>query len=225
MGTTVLAILALVVILSLDRAMPYVTITPQCAFLAVGLLALRLRPRVLFFWVLIYSATSIFMIYQDRGNWNQNSHEIRFLIRIVGVLVSNGMALGLSTYRTRLEDSYRQVLDVFQKIPSALIVSDSSGNIVSVNEETAHLCGLTPAEMIGDSYFKFFGIGRTKGDSIKKYLDMVQSSLVASQSQEIQIISSGIYIPGNLAALRLSSPGEEKWILTTLLNSKTDPNL
>ncbi len=218
------AITALAVILTADYLMPYVTITPPLLLLVIGFLALKLRPKVLLAWVVLYSGASIFMIYQDRVNWTPNSHQVRFVARLLGIVAGNGVALGLSIYRARLEDSYLQILDIFQKIPSALIVSDNIGNVVTINEEAVQLCGLETKKMIGDSYFKHFGIGRSKGESIRKYLELVQNPTSETQRLEIWVAEQKVFLQGSLVTLPIASLGGEKWILTTLFPSYLEPS-
>ncbi|MEO7933689.1 MAG: PAS domain-containing protein [Chthoniobacterales bacterium] len=210
------AITALVVILTADNLLPYVTITPPLSLLIIGFLALKVRPKILFAWVLLYSSASIVMIYQDRINWTPNSYEVRFATRLLGIIAGNSVALGLSIYRARLEDSYLQILSIFQKIPSPLIVSDNIGNVVTVNEEAVRLCELDAEKMVGDSYFKYFGIGRSKGESIRKYLELVQNPSNDTQRLDIWLDGKKIYLQGSLVILPIASLGGEKWILTTL---------
>ncbi len=214
-GLNLLAVFFLVAILTADWFTPYVTISPPLALLAMGYLALKLPPRRLIIWVLAYSAITIFMIYLDRVNWNPRSGELRFYTRALGVLAGQAVALGLSTYRVNLERSYRQMLDVFEHIPSALIVSDSLGNIVKVNTQAARLCEFDETQIVGDSYFKYFGISASKGGSVRKYLEVVQNPAAARDITEISLVAQERSVPGSVVSLALSH-GPERWVLTIL---------
>ena len=210
-----LAVIFLIAILVADWLTPFVTITPPLTLIAIGFLALKLPPRRLLIWGLSYATAATLMIYYDRHNWNPVNGDLRLVTRIAGVFAGQAVAFGLSIYRVQLEKSYFQMLDLFQHIPSALIVSDSLGNIVRVNRRAAELCQFDETRIIGDSYFKYFGISASKGGSVRKYLEVVQNSAAAVDITEIYVVSRELIVPGSIQSLDVSQ-GSERWILTIL---------
>ncbi len=214
------ALLGLLAILAADQCVKGVTITPPLVLVVAGYLALKMRPRALFFWAIGYSAAAIYMIYLDRVNWAVEARDVRFVIRLVWVVAGSGVALGLCFYRTQLENSYLQLRSIMEKIPIPFVVSDDSGNIISVNDEAARICNASIAEMTGDSYFKYFGIGKTKGDSIRRYMEAIQNPQGGTLYTEVWLSVQNRLVPGSLVSARFGHSDATNWILTMLSEEK-----
>jgi PAS domain S-box-containing protein len=97
------------------------------------------------------------------------------------------------TKRTRLEqdlrDQERRYRELFQEVPVAILVHDSTGKIIDYNEQALHLLDLTEAQMTGtEACHPDWGYVRQSGESLPKGSQLVSRVMRLNQPLRNQIL-------------------------------------
>lgn len=214
-GRTVLfGVLATIVVVAADQAFPHVTITPIVGLGLITFIALQKSVRELLIWVGIFTVASLAVLVIDRHNLrNPEGETVRLIVRIGMLFLGYSIAVGLCVYRNRLQSSYKQILQVLEKIPAATVVSDASGKILLMSENAARLLQRPMQELIESSYFDHFILG-TKGTSIQRYMALLRSTGAASEL-DITLREGNQPTKASLLVLWADRNHRDAWILTT----------
>lgn len=95
------------------------------------------------------------------------------LIRVLSFSVASFAALGLSIYRSRLQNTVADILHLLTIIPEPIAISDRNGVIRFVNAKAKSLLEKTDTEIIGESVFALFIEPQNQGKVIAHYIDAI----------------------------------------------------
>ena len=161
-----LLLFALMIVLELNTAE---TISPLVSMVCFVYFAHRMRAGFVSFWVLVFSSTSLFFLYQP-GLTSLGTVYIRF-----GTLLAGGIgAVIISNERTRIRESLLQTILILEKLPTPVIVSDCEGCVVFMNHDALQMLDVEADQVHGTSYFSFVA-GEAKGQMIQKYFEFVDA--------------------------------------------------
>ena len=172
--------LALVAIILLDIfVITQTAITPLGCTICLVIYAMYMRPGPLAVWVGI-SVVSVFVMLKYGYNADMNRLGVVASNWTVGVRTTGSLVVGialvvLSNIRQKLYYSHDEILSILIRFPVPVIVSDSSGGIVFLNERAGNLLEINPDEGVGLSYFELLLHQNAKGANIKKYVDLIDS--------------------------------------------------
>jgi len=85
-----------------------------------------------------------------------------------------------------MEEDFLQTIDIFEKLPTPVIISDLDGGVVFMNNDALKLLDITAEEVPGTSYFSFV-VAAEKGKKIQRYFDFVSSNQTILHNFAIQV--------------------------------------
>jgi PAS domain S-box-containing protein len=145
-----ITLISIGVISAIDSAFNEVTCAPVIGVCTLFILALRYPPRIValcFVPLLLFVG---FRMWHILAMAPANAAQLtRYWIRILTFAAAGGIAIAASAYRARLYSVTFQLLRILEAIPLPLIISDASGTIRAVSEETCASSGLTRESLVG----------------------------------------------------------------------------
>ena len=155
-----------------------VVLGPLLSTVALVVLALLLRPRVLLFWAGLYVISTYFLlrsresIFSDAvvGITNTYVRTFSFFLFAMAVML-------ICLQRHWLQGQTRTLLHLLEKIPSAVFLTDGEGLIVFANKNALRLAGLDQDTATDSSFFTLFQDKTRQGSSIQQYLELFHGAL------------------------------------------------
>jgi PAS domain-containing protein len=181
------------------------TITPTCNFLAMGIFALYLHPRLMVFWACCFACSSLFML--NRPAFSQPGPFDKVLTtdsRSIGTVVGAVVAVLLCTNRWKASKSNAQLVTLVKRLPVPFVLSDKNGTLLYISDEAGHLMNVPPKEAAGQSYFALLFNLSEKGASIQRYVNLLDSAENKESIIELRLLSCpekswrGILMPVDL---------------------------
>lgn len=201
----ILPVLGLLVIGVVDHSISSVLLTPALSICLLGLLALRLDPKILMLWFFIIWGTVILSLVENPGG--KSGTDLNFptiVVRSLGFAVSGMIAVAMNKGRASLGRNHRHLLDMLERLPCAVAVSDSSGTLLFANKRALHMLKKTSVEVVGLSFFSFFTSPEHRGHDIQSYLHLadgdvsVETNLTLMKDSEERQDVVATQIPMNL---------------------------
>lgn len=172
-----LPILGLAAIALIDHSVSSVLLTPALSICLLGLLALRLDTKILMLWFLIIWGTVIVALVDNPGG--KAGTDLNFptiVVRSLGFAVSGMIAVAMNKGRASLGRNHRYLLDMLERLPCAVAVSDSSGTVLFANKRALLMLKKASAEVVGLSFFSFFTSPEHRGHDIQAYLQLADGN-------------------------------------------------
>lgn len=170
--------------------LPGATITPVCNFLAMGILALYLHPRLMVFWACCFIFSSLFML--NRPGFSQLGPPDRVLTagtRSIGSIAGGVIAVLLCGNRWKASKSHVQLATLVRRLPVPFVLSDKNGTLLYISEEAGRLMNIAPGEAAGQSYFALLFNLSEKGASIQRYVNLLDSEENKESSIDLRLLS------------------------------------
>jgi PAS domain-containing protein len=143
--------------------MPLVLVVLLC------FLALHLPPSSVLSWTIVYAAM-IILLAQVSVEPPPTSPALRPYVRSGFIFVGGITALLLAAHRVRMHKGNQALFKVISALPTAVIVSDVSGNILLMNDKCRTLLTGQLTEFSGLSFFSAFTAPHHQGREIEKYV-------------------------------------------------------
>jgi hypothetical protein len=166
------------------------TVTPVCNFLAMGVLALYLHPRLMVFWAICFACSSIFML--NKPDFSQGGPFNGMLTaesRSLGAIAGATVAVLLCANRWKAAKSHAQLAALVKQLPVPFVLSDKNGTLLFISEEAGRLMNVAPAEAAGQSYFAHLFNLSEKGASIQRYVNLLDAEESKESSIELRLRS------------------------------------
>lgn len=178
----VAVIIGLIAVFVIDPLDPSTVSTPFLLGIVLMGLSLRQSTGLVMAVSLLYCFLTVYALIQFHEYYaakiHVDIHPFFWLFQRTGLfLVLCGLAIYLAHYRTDTERILSRLQTILGKLPSPVVLSDASGNIVYANDAVTPVLHQTAAEITGKSYFEFFLSDATKGQSIRSYFDLFESNL------------------------------------------------
>jgi len=182
--------LGLAVIFIVDRSIDSVLLTPMLSICLLGILAFRLETKVLTFWLVILACNVILSLMENPGgkpgayfNWET------IVVRSFGFVVSGLIAVAMNQGRSNLIRNHRHLLEMLERLPCGVVVSDSSGTLLFANKKATGMLGKSAREIIGLSFFSSFTSPEQRGHAIQNYLRLSEQEV--SSETNLTIMTDG----------------------------------
>ncbi|MCE0483881.1 MAG: PAS domain-containing protein [Methylacidiphilales bacterium] len=143
--------------------------TPLFLFLLISYLAFRLPPSIVAFWAGLYALT-MFIVLSINVKIAYTAPYMMPYMRTAGFIVAGMVATLLASHRSRLEKGHQALFSIISSLPSAVIVSDISGNILLLNHEAEKILQGHINELTGLSFFSTFLDPDEQGQTIARYV-------------------------------------------------------
>lgn len=169
--------------------LPGVIITPVCNFLAMGILALYLHPRVMVFWAVCFTCSTLFML--NKPDFSQHGPPNRMLAtqsRSIGSLAGAAVAVLLCANRWKATKSHAQLAALVRRLPVPFVLSDKNGTLLYISEEAGRVMNIAPGDAAGQSYFSLLFNLSEKGASIQRYVNLLDSDENKESSIELKLL-------------------------------------
>jgi len=170
--------------------LPGATITPVCNFLAMGILALYLRPRLMIFWACCFAASSIFMLnkpaFSQQGPFDK---KLTAESRSIGAVTGAVIAVLLCANRSKASRSHAQLVALVKRLPVPFVLSDKNGTLLYISEDAGRLMNIPPGEAVGQDYFSLLFNLSEKGAAIQKYVGLLDSTDNRESSIELKLLN------------------------------------
>jgi PAS domain-containing protein len=171
----VLPLLAPVVLFLIDSYLiPQAFLLPLMLVMLLSYLALRLPTSAVAGWVVVYMVM-VLLVSLYPVERTQTLPFLKPYIRTAFILAGGITACLLASHRTRLQKSNRTLLKIISALPSAVVVSDISGNILLMNKEAQRLLQGHTDPLSGLSFFSTFIAHEEQGRQIGKYVSYFQA--------------------------------------------------
>jgi PAS domain-containing protein len=159
-----------------------VMLSPTCNFIALSILALRLKPRAMIFWALTFLSSTLFVLsHPEFAMQGALDTRANLFVRSIGAVTGALLALFLCVHRARLIKDHQQMLQLLERMPVPFVLSDEHGEVVFINEQASLLLNVEGKEAVGDSFFSLLENIAEKGKSIQGYLSVFDTK----SSQEL----------------------------------------
>jgi PAS domain-containing protein len=171
----VLPLLAPIILLMIDTYLiPQAFLLPLMLVMTLSYLALRLPVPAVASWATIYLVIVLLVSYYPIES-TQTLPYLRPYVRTAFILAGGITACLLASHRTRLLKSNQALVQIISSLPSAIVVSDISGNILLMNKACQKLLEGRVHALSGLSFFSTF-IGREEqGQVIAQYVNFFQA--------------------------------------------------
>jgi hypothetical protein len=132
-------------------------------------LAMQLPPKVVVLWMFAYVAI-IIILALVAPETRQISPSFRPLVRAGYVLAGGVTAFLLAAHRLRMKQSNAALFRLIALLPTSVIVSDVSGNVLLMNNECKKLLEGHVNHLADISFFSAFTAREQQGREISKYV-------------------------------------------------------
>lgn len=158
-----------VVVLIQHYLLPVAFLLPLSLVVILCYLALRLPPSAMLVWTAFYIAFGI-LAAQVEVEPPVTSAAWRPYVRSGFVAAGGITAILLAGHRVRMRRSNEALFKVIALLPSAVIISDVSGNILLLNDECRKLLADQLSGVSKLSFFTTFVAAKDQGREIAKYV-------------------------------------------------------
>jgi PAS domain-containing protein len=215
-------IAGLVTVFVIDPLDPSTISTPFCLGIILMGLSLRQSTSLVAAVSVLYSVLTVFALIQFHRyheiHGHVGPHPYFWLFQRAGLFfVLCAMAIYMASYRTDTERILTRLRAILSKLPTPVILSDASGNIVYANDAVTPVLRQTPSQITGKSYFDFFHTKALKGKSIRSYFEMFEAK--TNEICEIEIGPFGSANKMNAQIICLGT-GRNRIMITVLQNSE-----
>jgi hypothetical protein len=159
----------LVVLLVQNLWLPVAFLLPLSLVVMLCYLALRLSPSAMLLWTVFYIALGI-VAAQVAPEPPVTIAALRPYVRSGFVLAGGITAILLAAHRVRMRRSNCTLFKVISLLPTPVIVSDVSGDILLMNDECRKLLVDQLSELGNLSFFTTFVPAKDQGREIAKYV-------------------------------------------------------
>jgi hypothetical protein len=132
-------------------------------------LAMRLPPKVVLMWTFAYVAIVI-VLALVAPETRQVSPAFRPLVRSGYILAGGATAFLLAAHRLQMKQSNAALFRLIALLPTSVIVSDVSGNVLLMNNECKKLLEGHVNQLADLSFFSAFTAREQQGREISKYV-------------------------------------------------------
>ena len=210
--------LCLLLLMILLEIVTPATISPLMSMMAFGIFANRMRPGVVAFWVLIFSFTTLLFLTEPWLPTHPHDDTMTAWIRFGTIFIGGMGAVVLSFDRSRIAEGFLQMISVLEKLPTPVIIADSQGSIVFMNNGALKLLDATAEEVRGASYFSFVADAE-KGRTVQRYLDFVDSKEPVLHNVYLKIQKPK---PMEVHATLVSIEGNQIKLVATVFSETSD---
>lgn len=177
-------------IVLVDHYLPGATITPVCNFLALGIFALYLQPRVMVFLAVCFTCSTLFMLNKPAFSEQEPANKaLTTETRSLGAVVAAVIAVMLCANRSKVSRSHAQLASLVKRLPVPFVLSDKNGTLLYISEEAGHLMNIPPAEAAGQSYFSLLFNLSHKGAAIQRYVSLLDSEENKETSFDLRLLT------------------------------------
>jgi PAS domain-containing protein len=213
-------LLGLTVVFVIDPLDPSTVSTPFCLGIILMGLSLRQSTSLVVAVSLIYSILAVYALISFHQYYtvhiHASPHPYFWLFQRIGLfLVLCAMAIYMAYYRTDTERILARLRTILGKLPSPVILSEASGNIVYANDAVTPVLHQTPSAITGKSYFDFFLTERMKGKSIRAYFDLFEAETNGIYELEVGLVGNAKKMTAQLICL---GTGRNRIMITVLQN-------
>lgn len=179
----------LLAIIFIDHATtPGVTITPICNFLAMGIIALYLQPRLMYFWAACFTLSSFYMLMHPTFSAvGKPDYQVTDWVRSAGAVAGAIVALLLCLHRWKAVRGHEQLVSLVKRLPVPFVLSDKDGTLLYVSDDASKVMNIPVGEAVGQSYFSMLLNQSDKGAAIQKYVALVDSMEHRESSIELKL--------------------------------------
>ncbi|CAN5567448.1 hypothetical protein BH09VER1_BH09VER1_30870 [soil metagenome] len=172
-----LPVVGLVGIAVIDRNVSNVLLTPALSICLLGLLALRLETKLLTVWFfIIWGGVVLALVDNPGGKAGNDLNFPTIVVRTLGFAVSGMIAVAMNKGRASLMRNHRHLLDMLERLPCAVAVSDSSGSMLFANKRALIMLKKASTDVVGLSFFSFFNSPEHRGNDIQSYLRLCEGT-------------------------------------------------
>ena len=152
---------------------------PLLLLLVLIYLSLRVPPRIVTLWALIYAAAIYLFVLLNVTEAVTNPVYKPYLRTAVFLTGGTG-AVMMAAFRQRLQAGHEALFRIIAALPLAVIVSDISGNILLLNEQAKQVLKNHVGPSTDPSYFGLFMDPKDHGRSIAQYIGYFDPSHVGT---------------------------------------------
>ena len=207
-GFALFLFVAMISIELLTRA----TVSPLISMLCFAYFAHRMRPWPVAGWVCVFSVTSLFFLFNPEEPGKLIDH-VTVYIRFATICVGGLGTILLSDRRIRIAESFLQSVNILEKLPVPVIVSDAHGCVIFMNNDALTLLDTTADAVRGATYFSFVS-AEEKGRTVQKYFEFVDSKEPLLQNIVLQLQKP---VPRKTHATLVAIEGKNAKLLATVL--------
>ncbi|CAN5658978.1 hypothetical protein BH09VER1_BH09VER1_00290 [soil metagenome] len=172
----IVPLVGLGIITLIDQNVSSVLLTPMLSICLLGMLAFRLETKVLTFWLVILSCNVVLSLIDNPSGGRTPNWET-ILVRSFGFVVSGTIAVAMNRGRANLTRNHRHLLEMLERLPCGVVVSDSSGTLLFANRMAAGMLGKRASELLGLSFFSSFTSPEQRGHAIQNYLRLTEQEI------------------------------------------------
>jgi len=164
-------------VLFFDRLEPFRTVTPPLLMTGLLIFSLLIKPWWVVFWAIIYTTTASLILLNPKlyaffSNGFQDTEVTSHQFRVFGLIATATFACVFSGILNRLR-AQKEVLDqLLLHMPLPVLVSDSVGDILLVNEKARKFFGLTRTQYDKGMFFNLLAPLKHQGKCISAYLNI-----------------------------------------------------
>ncbi|HUB66461.1 MAG TPA: PAS domain-containing protein [Candidatus Methylacidiphilales bacterium] len=171
----VLPLLAPIVLFLIDSFLiPQAFLLPLMLVMTLSYLALRLPVPAVASWAIVYLVIVLLVSFYPIET-TQTVPYLRPYVRTAFILAGGITACLLASHRTRLLKSNAALVQIISALPSAVVVSDISGNILLMNKACQQLLEGRLHALTGLSFFSTFIGQEEQGQIIAQYVNFFQT--------------------------------------------------
>ncbi len=179
-----LPLLALVVILVVDRIVGSVLLAPTLDIFLLAVLAVRLEPKVVTRWFVITSLVTFYSLNDNAGfPAGPDFPPGTVTVRSISFLASGLLAVTMNRYLFSLNENNRHLVDMLHELPCPVVVSDAAGELLFSNRKAAEMLKRNEQELTGESFFSLFTSSERQGNTIQSYIKLTEEE----QPREIEL--------------------------------------
>lgn len=213
-------IIGLTTVFVIDPLDPTTVSTPFLLGIVLMGLSLRQSTSLVVVVSLVYSGLTVFALIKFHeymaANVHVSPHPFFWLFQRTGLfLVLCGLAIYLAYHRTETERVLFRLRTILSKLPSPVILSDASGNIVYANDAVTPVLQHPPSYVIGNSYFDFFHTEAMKGESIRSYFKLFEADTNGNYEVEVSPFGNARKMSAQIISL---GTGPNRMLITVLQN-------
>ena len=195
---TLIPALYLILSLSIDYFLPRGTITPLLVVVGLLVMALFLRPKQMFPWVVIYTgivcsiylSPHLHLIFSGHPYW-QEDRTVVPIVRAMTYAVVGGFSFYLCLLINSLERKKNELVELIRILPWPLVTADQNGSILYFNDRAQKLIPDLKDKGSPKSFFDLLAPpnqrGRTIADFLRSLRDHTHEGVLELELNEKQL--------------------------------------
>lgn len=171
-------------IVSSSYLIPQANVAGLLSILALGILALFMRPLWLLFWCAMFCVLFATSLLSDPEFMARPDAYIKVAVRLLTLLAGGAVAMFASHQRQKVAGSHDTLVEFVLQLPLPIVVSAWNGVVLFCNQKASDLLQRDQDDIVGTPFFSHLA-APTRDQGFQDYFDLLDSGSGKKQAFQL----------------------------------------